>query len=282
MKHELFFDNFFTSYNLLADLAAKNVKAIGTVRENRTLGASSKMKSLKEMKKSDKETFDFCSDGVAYFCKRKDNSIVNIGSNFFSHLPIKTVKHQVKSKPDARITQPQLIKQYNNGMGGIDVIDQLLGSYRPMICGKKWYWPLIIHAINVSVVAAWQLHCAVAETPKNHLEFQSEIANCLRKSLMDERQKTTGCAISKLPSDLRYDSIDHFKHSTTQVDARYTTRILVQCVKSATSVFTQIKVQCVLRCIIHVYKLDSIQKSFYFFKCMRFFERLLRAFGSFC
>ena len=49
---ELFFDNFFTSYNLLADLAAKNVKAIDTVRENRRLGASSKMESLKEMKKS--------------------------------------------------------------------------------------------------------------------------------------------------------------------------------------------------------------------------------------
>ena len=40
LKHELFFDNFFTSYNLLADLAAKNVKTIGTVRKNRTLGAS--------------------------------------------------------------------------------------------------------------------------------------------------------------------------------------------------------------------------------------------------
>ena len=34
LKHELFFDNFFTSYNLLADIAAKNVKAIGTIREN--------------------------------------------------------------------------------------------------------------------------------------------------------------------------------------------------------------------------------------------------------
>ena len=32
LKHELFFGNFFASYNLLADLATKNVKAIGTVR----------------------------------------------------------------------------------------------------------------------------------------------------------------------------------------------------------------------------------------------------------
>ena len=169
LKHELFFDNFFTSYNLLTDLAAKNVKAIGTVRENRTLGASSKMKSLKEMKKSDRETFNSCSDGVVYFCKWNDNSIVNIVSNFLSHLPIETMKRRVKSEPDARIAQPQLIKQCNNGLGVVDVMDQLLGSYRPMIRGRKWYWPLIINAINVSVVAAWRLHCDVAETPNSHL-----------------------------------------------------------------------------------------------------------------
>ena len=37
--------------DLLADLGAKNVKVIGTVRENRTVGVSGKMKSLKEIKK---------------------------------------------------------------------------------------------------------------------------------------------------------------------------------------------------------------------------------------
>ena len=70
-------------------------------------------------------------DGVVDFCKWNENSIVNIGSNFLSHLPIETVIRRVKSEPDARITQHQLIKQYNNGMGGVDVIDRLLGSYRP-------------------------------------------------------------------------------------------------------------------------------------------------------
>ena len=85
-KHELFFDNFCTNYHLLADLAERNIKAIGTVRENRTLGASGKMKSIKEMKKSERGTFDFCSDGIVYFCKWNDNSIVNIASNFSLHI----------------------------------------------------------------------------------------------------------------------------------------------------------------------------------------------------
>ena len=51
-------------------------------------------------------------------------------------------------------------------MEGVGVMDRLLGSYHPMIRGKKWCWPLIINAINVSVVATSQLHCGVAETPE--------------------------------------------------------------------------------------------------------------------
>ena len=134
-----FFDNFFTNYHLLADLAERNIKTIGTVRENRTLGASGKMKSIKEMKKCERGTFNFCSDEIVYFCKWNDNSIFNIASNFTSHIPTETVKRRMKKKTDARVTQPKLIKQYNLGMGGVDVMDRLLGTYRPMIRGKKWY-----------------------------------------------------------------------------------------------------------------------------------------------
>ena len=39
-KHTFYFDNFFTSYELLNDLGKKGVKALGTARENRTQGVS--------------------------------------------------------------------------------------------------------------------------------------------------------------------------------------------------------------------------------------------------
>ena len=63
IKHEFFFDNFFTSYNLFENFAYQNIKAIDTIGEKRTLGATKKMKTLKEMKKSDRGSFDFHSDG---------------------------------------------------------------------------------------------------------------------------------------------------------------------------------------------------------------------------
>ena len=64
-----------------------------------------------------------------------------------------------------------LVKLYNNGMREVDVMDQLLSSYRQSIRGKKWYWPLVINGLNVSVVAAWRLHCALAAKPMSHFAF---------------------------------------------------------------------------------------------------------------
>ena len=210
MKHELFFDNFFTSYNLLEDLADQNVK------KNRTLGATKKMKTLKEMKKSNRGSFGFCSDGKIYFCKWNDNSVANIGSNYVSHLPVQTVKRRVKKDSNVSITQPQLIKKYNLGMGGVDVMDRLLGSYQPIIRDKKWYWPLIINAINISVAAAWRVHCAIQEKSMTQLEFRREITICLLKIVMPHRRQIGGGRIQNLLNEDRFDGVGHYKVSTTQ------------------------------------------------------------------
>ena len=40
LLYELYFDNFFTSYSLMSDLAKIDVRATDTIRENRTTGAN--------------------------------------------------------------------------------------------------------------------------------------------------------------------------------------------------------------------------------------------------
>ena len=53
-KRLFYFYNFFTSHQLLADLSIGDVKAVGTVRENRTAAAAAEaMKAKSVMKKSD-------------------------------------------------------------------------------------------------------------------------------------------------------------------------------------------------------------------------------------
>ena len=48
--HEIYFDNFFTSTRLLQLLSEKGFIAVGTIRENRTNGASKSMISNQVMK----------------------------------------------------------------------------------------------------------------------------------------------------------------------------------------------------------------------------------------
>ena len=102
-KHTFYFANFFTSYDLLNDLAKKGVKAIGDVRENRKQGASKVLMDTKSLKKSDRGTFDFCCDGNVYFCKWNDNAIVSIGSNFTSHILVSYTKRRVKKDKDCSV-----------------------------------------------------------------------------------------------------------------------------------------------------------------------------------
>ncbi len=52
---QIYFDHFFTSARLLKLLTEKRFIAVGTVRENRTDGASKSMISKKEMKKQQRE-----------------------------------------------------------------------------------------------------------------------------------------------------------------------------------------------------------------------------------
>ena len=62
---------------LSRDLAARNLRAIGTVRSNRT-----ECCSLGVAKKDERASYDYKSDGTVLFVRWKDNSIVTIGTHF--------------------------------------------------------------------------------------------------------------------------------------------------------------------------------------------------------
>ena len=88
--------------------------------------------------KAGRGSFDFCCDGLVYVVKWHDNDIVRLGSNYLMQEPVHKVKRRFGSSLNS-VTQPHLIYEYNKCMGGVDVLDKLLGSYRPKITGKKWW-----------------------------------------------------------------------------------------------------------------------------------------------
>ena len=65
-------------------------------------------------------SFGFFSDGKVYIAKWHDNAVVSNASNWETHAPVHTVKRRVKGDTK-EIPQPQLIKTYSKGMGGVDL-----------------------------------------------------------------------------------------------------------------------------------------------------------------
>jgi len=136
-QHVLYFDNFFTSYALMASLSDKGIRAIGTLRENRMAGAKEKLMSVAEVKKQPRGFFDYASTGTVHIVRWHDNSVVNVASNFATHQPVQQTTRRVKGASNVTVTQPFLIKKYNEAMDGVDLLDHLLASYRPSIQGKN-------------------------------------------------------------------------------------------------------------------------------------------------
>lgn len=158
--HKVYFDNFFTGFPLMKHLQDAGVRATGTVRFNRMNKCP--IATDKEMKKKSRGSYDhrFDSENEILAVTWNDNNCVKLLSNYELMQPISQVKRWSRTeKKDILVSQPKLITEYNTHMGGVDKMDWNVQKYRIRIRGKKWYFPLLTNAIDVSVVNAHVLYC---------------------------------------------------------------------------------------------------------------------------
>jgi len=214
LQHELYFDNFFTSYALLLKLRNEGLKATGTAREGRLGGAC--FSDKRTFQKKDRGSYEYVSDGKVSIVRWSDNSVVTCATNHDHVNPVKTVQRRVAGKPDkVPVSQPLMIANYVQGMGGVDLMDRLLSAYRPRIKGKKWWWNLFINGVNIAVVAAWKLHCKVTPPAEalSHLNFRREVVQGLTRASTRQR---LGGPTAPVSLCVRYDGLQHYLGSTTQ------------------------------------------------------------------
>ena len=79
--HNVFFDNYFSSYQLLFDLNQQRFCATGTMRNDCIMKCP--VKSMTKMKKSAKRAFDYRSSGPIEVVRWNDNSVATINSNAY-------------------------------------------------------------------------------------------------------------------------------------------------------------------------------------------------------
>ncbi|KAH8026442.1 hypothetical protein HPB51_020426 [Rhipicephalus microplus] len=129
----LFFDNWFTSIELLVSLHQRGIPALGTARANRISGC--RLPSDAEMKKDGRGSHverEATVDGVEVrVVKWYDSRRVNIASTFGSAEPLGSYqRYDHKKKERCEIQQPAIVKTYNTFMGGVDDLDRLMAYYR--------------------------------------------------------------------------------------------------------------------------------------------------------
>lgn len=204
----LFFDNYFTSLSLLKELRIRNIRGTGTIRENRI--PRSPLSDSKQMKKSTRGNYDYALvDDDLVICKWNDNSVVTLASNAASVFPLNKAKRFSQTeKKHILVDQPSLVKLYNENMGGVDRSDQNIGQYRINIRGKKWYFPLLTHAIDMAVQNAWHLHKRNFGT-LDQLAFRRSITTELLETYRRTTKRGPSRSSKNLHEHSRYDGNAH-------------------------------------------------------------------------
>ncbi|KAF5925172.1 piggyBac transposable element-derived protein 1 isoform X1 [Diceros bicornis minor] len=158
--YHLCFDSFFTSIKLVSALKKKGVRATGTIRENRT--EKCPLMNVEHMKKMKKGYFDFQveENDEIILCRWHGNGIISLCSSAVGIEPVNEISCIADGKEIPQISQPAIVKLYDECREGVAKMDQIISKYRVRIRSKKWYSILVSYMIDVAMNNAWQLHRA--------------------------------------------------------------------------------------------------------------------------
>ena len=125
---QLFMDNWFSTLPLLSELKTTRILSIATFRSNR-LGCP--LMSKKDLKKCGHGSFDYrtdCNTGT-YLLKWFDNKCVVVVLSFARVECTNTVERYDLAQK-VKIDCPDMVSQYNQSMGGVDLADMPITLYR--------------------------------------------------------------------------------------------------------------------------------------------------------
>lgn len=225
-NYKVIFDKWFSSYKLVRELKDDGIYTLGTIRSNRVSGCN--LQNDKVMKNNGRGSHDYLTDANSniIFLKWFDNKPVHLISSYVGVEPMDMVKRwSVKDKKHIQVDRPAIVKEYNEHMGGVDLMDMLVELYRIDIKAKRYYLRIIFHLIDIAVVNSWLLyrrHCSIKKTKYIPLlDFRSQIALALIQSgKTPTRKRGRPSEGNKLPTiktpriqrpvdDVRYDQIGH-------------------------------------------------------------------------
>lgn len=240
LNHIIYFDNFYTSLGLITYLRSRGIFSLGTVRTNRLPNcklASDETLKEKKVERGYSEEYVGNAYGVDISSVLwHDTKTVRLLSTYVGIKPFKSYSTKIqtntvtrwdkKKKQHYEIDCPNIIKEYNRHMGGVDLMDGLLGRYHIRMKTRKWTSRIFYHLIDVAMVNSYILyHRLHPEMGKLNLPlFRTEVAESLCKHKTVTNKKAVGRPSISSPiaspiqvhrsyiptEDIRYDQVGHW------------------------------------------------------------------------
>lgn len=139
--HVLFTDNYYNSVTLTEKMTERSTYIVGTLRSDRKRNPLEVVK--KKLKKGEHE---WRRSGSVVVCKWKDKRDVLMISNMHKveMVPVTNRHAQEKMKPN-------ILRDYNNGMSGVDKSDQMLSYYSALRKTIRWYKKVVLHIVEMAI-----------------------------------------------------------------------------------------------------------------------------------
>ncbi|KAF9419010.1 hypothetical protein HW555_004337 [Spodoptera exigua] len=242
----VFCDNFFSSPELFFILREHyGIFALGTIRGNRLRGAETILLTDKAMKKKPRGHIvqAVCNQNRLAIVRWNDNKAVTLISSFVASEPVEKIRRYCKdAKCKIDVQCPQIVRQYNKHMGGVDLADMLISLYKTPFKSRRWYLAIFSQMLDICVNNAWLLyrrkHSGNAKGKIPLKAFRYEIYETLLKAnRCAKRSKTETAKVSKPhvarpSSPVKYDNIGHFPSTMEEGRCRYCQKkTVVYCIK---------------------------------------------------
>lgn len=204
----LYFDNFFTSPALVNELCDQGIYAVATVRKDRK-----NMPVLKDDKSMKRGDIDFhFSDQVTALKWYDNKAVCLLSTNLEESKSVSNVQRRQKGHSAKIAVQcPQVVKQYNSGMGGVDLMDQRCAAYHldRKSSGGRYYLRLFFYLMDIACVNAHIIFKTLDPKGMDLLDFKQVVArgmigdyNCRQRNPMSHRVSKRSMAPAGVPLHL--------------------------------------------------------------------------------
>lgn len=189
--HVLYFDRYFSSQKLADELSSRGILCSGTLMKNR-IPHGCQLKDDRSLKEEGRGSCHVLvrPDKKVAVTKWFDNKPVIFMSTLEAEEISDFCSRWCKStKRYVTVLRPQVVREYNKNMGGVDLADRLLAVCPNRYKTNKWTQRLFSHMIDLCVSNAW-LEYKISEikkgTPKRKILMLREFKLQLGEDMIDE------------------------------------------------------------------------------------------------